>query len=56
MDDLKASTDNIETALAVHGVVKRYADSVGMVINKKSAIQMNVETPLPVSPRRPQIE
>ena len=30
--------------------MKRYADSIGMVINnKKCAIQLNVETPLPES-------
>ena len=40
MDDLNVSSDNIETAHAVHGVVKKYALSVGMVINKKSALQM----------------
>ena len=52
MDDLKASSNSVETALEVHGIVKRYADSVGMVINnKKSAIQMNVDTPLPESLR-----
>ena len=50
MDDLNASTDNVETAQAVHETVKKYAMSVGMVINnKKSAIQLNVETPLPES-------
>ena len=50
MDDLKASSNSVETALEVHGIVKRYADSVGMVINnKKSAILMNVNTPLPES-------
>ena len=32
----------------VHDIVKRYADSVGMVINnKKRAIQLNFEMPLP---------
>ena len=41
---------DIETALTVHGVMKRYTQSVGMVINhKKSAIQLNVKTPLPES-------
>ena len=46
MDDLKASTDNVETAQTVHETVKRYAAYVGMVINnKKSAIQMNIENP-----------
>ena len=50
MDDLKASTDNVETARTIHEIVKRYATSVGMVINsKKSAIQLNVKTPLPES-------
>ena len=48
MDDLKASMDSIQTAQKVHGIVKRCATSVGMVIkNKKSAIQLNVEAPLP---------
>ena len=37
MDDLKASTANVEMARAVHGIVKKYALSVGMVINKKRA-------------------
>ena len=50
MDDLKASMTSIETAKIVHGIVKKYAASVGMVINnKKSAIQLNVKTPLPES-------
>ena len=50
MDDLEASSDNIETARVVHRIVKSYANAVGMVINdKKSAIQLNVETPLPES-------
>ena len=54
MDDLKAFMSNIETAQTVHHVVKRYAASVGMVVNsKKSAIQLTIETPLPVSPRHP---
>ena len=35
MDDLKASTDNVETARTIHEIVKRYATSVGMVINNK---------------------
>ena len=49
IDDLKASSATIETAQTILETVKRYADSVGMVINaKKSAIQFNVETPLPV--------
>ena len=48
MDDLKASMTDIQTAEKVHRIVKRYAASVGMVINnKKSAIQLNFETPLP---------
>ena len=51
MDDLKASTDNVETARAIHSIVKSYAASVGMVINnKKSTIQLSVEMPLPESP------
>ena len=50
MDDLKASMRDVETAQAVHETVKKYAMSVGIVIyNKKSAIQLNVETPLPES-------
>ena len=50
MDDLKASMTSIDTAKIVHGIVKKYAASVGMVINnKKSAIQLNVKTPLPES-------
>ena len=49
-DDLKASTDNVGTACTIHNIVKKYARSVGMVINnKKSGIQLNVETPLPQS-------
>ena len=47
MDDLKASMSSIARAQRVHGTVKRYADSIGMVINnKKSAIQLNIQTPL----------
>ena len=50
MDDLKASCASVETPQQVHEMVKRYAASVGMVINsKKSAIQLNIETPLPES-------
>ena len=50
MDDLKASMSSVGTAEQVHAMVKRYAESVGMVINnKKSAIQLNDEAPLPVS-------
>ena len=49
-DDLKASMSTIRAAQTVHDTVKPYASSVGMVINtKKSAIQLNTETPLPVS-------
>ena len=48
MDDLKVSMNSIATAQTVHETVKEYARSVGMLINtKKSAIQLNVETPLP---------
>ena len=48
MDDLKASMSAIETAQTVHDVVKKYATSAGMVINKKkSSIQLNTDTPLP---------
>ena len=47
---MKASTYNIHIAKMIHGAVKTYAISVGMVINnKKSAIQLNIETPLPLS-------
>ena len=50
MDDLKASMTSITTAKTVHQIVKKYAALVGMVINnKKSAIQLNFETPLPES-------
>ena len=49
MDDLKVSMDNIESARKVHEIVRKYAASVGMVINEKSAIQLNVQTPLPES-------
>ena len=50
MDDLKASMNSIETAKKVHATVKKYAEAVGMVIDsKKSAIQLNVEAPLPDS-------
>ena len=47
MDDLKASMSNVETASTVHKIVEKYAEAVGIVINnKKSAILLNVETPL----------
>ena len=50
MDDLKASMTSIGTAETVHGIVKKNAAAVGMVINnKKSAIQLNIQTPLPES-------
>ena len=50
INDLKASMTNIQTAQSVHDIVKKYVDSIGMVINlKKCAIQLNVETPLPES-------
>ena len=50
MDDLKASMADIQTTQALHQIVKKYAVSVGMVINtKKSAIQLNTEMPLPQS-------
>ena len=53
MEDLKASTGDIQKAETVHDIVKRYGSSVGMVVNrKKSAIQLNVEKTHPrVSPR-----
>ena len=50
MEELKASVTNIDMPQTVRRIVKRYAQSVGMVINtKKCAIQLNVETPLPES-------
>ena len=50
MDDLKASMTSIDIVLRVHETEKRYATAVEMVINnKKSTIQLNVETPLPES-------
>ena len=50
IDDLKASVTSIGLAHNVHTTVKSYADSVGMVINKKKcAIQLNPETQLPES-------
>ena len=56
MDDLKASMDDIQMAETVHGIVKRFAASVGMVINNmKSAIQLNVETPLQSLSKTPQV-
>ena len=36
MDDLKESVSNIEIADNVDMIVKRYATSIGMVVNKKS--------------------
>ena len=52
MDDLKASMTSIGTAERVNEIVKRYAAAVGMVINnKKSAIQLNIETAIPESLR-----
>ena len=48
MEYLKASASNIYIAQPVHLIMKRYADSIGMVINnKRSAIQLIFETPLP---------
>ena len=48
IDDLKASMTDNHIAQTIHGIVKKFAACVGMVINnKKSAIQLNVETPLP---------
>ena len=50
MDDLKASATSIETAQTIHDIVKKYATSIGMVINsKKCAIQLNVKNELPES-------
>ena len=42
LDDLNVSMDCIDTACDIHQTVKKYAASVGMVINtKKSAVQPN---------------
>ena len=50
MNDLKASMTSNEAVQAVHETVKKFAAAVGMVINnRKSAIQLNTETPLPAS-------
>ena len=50
VDDMKASSSGIQIAQTVVHIMKRYSASVGMVINaKKSAIQLNFETPLPQS-------
>ena len=50
MDDFKASMTSIDIAQIIRGTVKKYAASIGMVINtRKSAIQLNLETPLPES-------
>ena len=44
------TTYTAEVARVIHPIVKTYANAVGMIINnKKSAIQLNVETPLPQS-------
>ena len=49
---LKEILENTEIAQTVHLIVKKYVASVGVVIiKKKSAIQLNIQTPLPVSPR-----
>ena len=58
MDGLKASTDNVETARTIHNIVKTYANAgVTVLNNKKSAIQLNVKTPLPESlPDIPRID
>ena len=37
MDDLKASCEGLEKAMQVHETVKRYAASVGMIVNEKNA-------------------
>ena len=48
VDDLKASSTDTDTAQTIHENVKMYAASVGMVINnKKSAIQLESDAPLP---------
>ena len=55
MEDMKASMTSLETAETLHEIVKNYALLVGMVINaKKSAIQLNIETPLKSPFRRSQ--
>ena len=46
MDDLKAATDNVETAHTINDMVKKFSTSVRMINNEKSAIQLNTETPL----------
>ena len=46
MEDMKASVDSIETERTINKIVKRYATSVGRVINKRSVIQLNIKTPL----------
>ena len=48
MDVLNASSD-IQIAPTNRQIMKEYAGSVWMVFNKKSVIQLNVETPLPLS-------
>ena len=48
MDDLKVSVTDTNKAQIIHTTVKKYAASVGMVINKKKcAIQLNTDTPSP---------
>ena len=49
MDSLKASVADVEIARTVHGIVKKNAQSIVVINTKKSAIQLNVETPLPES-------
>ena len=49
MDDSKVTTSSIATVQTVHFAVEQYAQSVGMVITKKSDIQLSIETPLPES-------
>ena len=50
LNGLKASMTSLGIAQMVHKTEKKYAASVGMVINtKKSAIQLNIKTPLPES-------
>ena len=50
MDNLKATMTNTGIGKKEREIVKMYAASTGMVINKKKcAIQLNPETPLPES-------
>ena len=51
-DDPKVSLTDTNKAQIIHAIVKKYAASVGMVINKKKcAIQLNTDTPSPILSR-----